>query len=73
MKSYAKVMNDTYALADEKGKASPNAWLDLDGIWWPNPHYKGESVAHPECDTEFHPPKGPRLRERFQKHLAGKK
>ena len=71
---YSDVINSAYDHAEEIGKnQTDTAWLDLDGVWWPNPHYKGESVCHPECDPEttdgrqWNPPFGPTLRERLMR------
>jgi len=54
---YAEVVDSYYEKAEVLGKDNPNAWLLITKVWWPNPHYKGEPVKHPECDTVYHPPK----------------
>lgn len=69
---YEKVMDRMFKMAESMGKKCPNAWLNIEGIWWPNPHYKGEPVCHPEADpatasgANFNPQKGPSLLERMQ-------
>lgn len=69
---YSEVMDDYHTRATLEGASKQDdAWLDMDGVWWPNPHYTGEPVAHPECSTEFHPRKGPSLRERFEAFKRG--
>jgi len=53
---YAELIDKMYRLAQEEGKKTPDvAWLNLTEVWWPNPHYHGKPVAHPECDSVFHP------------------
>lgn len=72
---YPEVLDCAEALAEKQGAEVPEqAWLYLDNAYyWPNPHYKGEPVCHPELDPEtadgmqFHPRKGSSLRERFLK------
>ena len=65
---WVDVMDDMWSLAETIGKDVPqSAWLDIGGVFWPNPHYTGEPVAHPECNTEFHPQKKPTQRKRFLK------
>ena len=54
---FGQVMDDYAKKAEEVGKDSPSAWIYVDDVWWPNPHYTGEPTAHPECASEFHPPK----------------
>jgi len=48
---YATV-TDNYARAGELiGRHSSDerdAWLNLNGVWWPNPNYTGKEVIHPE-------------------------
>ena len=59
MSEYSKVMDDYYELAEQQGLSQPDtAWLDINGVWWPNPHYKGEPVVHPEdpTGTQTNPP-----------------
>lgn len=50
-KEYHEVLDDYASWAERVGKHSSHpddAWLDLGGVWWPNPHYSGEEVIHPE-------------------------
>ena len=55
---YAKVLDRMYKQAEVDGlEHEDDAWLMIDEVWWPNPYYDGEPVAHPECSTVFHPPK----------------
>jgi len=70
MSEYSNLMDKMYGLAEQEGADNLNvAWLYIDdAYWWPNPHYTGESVAHPECATEFHPTKGPSVKERFKRY-----
>jgi hypothetical protein len=59
MSEYSNCIDNMYNKAEIEGlKCLDTAWLDLDGIWWPNPHYKGESVNHPEdsSGTQTNPP-----------------
>ena len=69
MSEYSRLMDRMYVLAEEKGKGVNDAWLIIEDVYWPNPHYVGEPVAHPESETVFHPPKEKEsLKERFRKH-----
>lgn len=80
MKEYHEVINCSHELALEQGKACPDtAWLYLeDAYYWPNPHYKGEPVCHPELDPEtadgmqFNPRKGLTPRERYEQAKSAK-
>ncbi len=55
---YAELMDNMYKQAEIDGlEHSDDAWLMIKEVWWPNPYYCGEPVAHPECDTVFHPVK----------------
>ncbi len=54
-KSYDEVQEDYYKCAERIGLHSndpEHAWLDLNGVWWPNPHYTGEEVIHPELKKD---------------------
>ena len=63
---YGEVMDQYYTKAEKAGEKYPDfAWLDLDGVWWPNPHYKGTPGPHPEDSNVFHPAKGLTARERY--------
>jgi len=68
MSEYSDLMDKMYALAEEKGKHSNEAWLDIDGVYWPNPYYKGKPVLHPESDSVFHPTNAVSLKERMQNY-----
>ena len=66
---YAKVMDDFYSRADKLGKDQMDtAWLSIEGIWWPNPHYKGEPIANPDDPSgrETNPRTTPSLREKYE-------
>ena len=63
---FAEVLDHMYSLAESVGRELPqSAWLEICGVYWPNPHYTGKPVPHPECDKTFHPEKRPTQRERF--------
>ena len=56
---YNNSMIDMYELAEREGVHQLNtAWLFINDVYWPNPHYHGEPVAHPEDPdgTETNPP-----------------
>jgi len=73
MLAYDELMNKMYSLSEQVGQDQVGtAWLSLDGVYWPNPHYNGEPVAHPESDTVFHPPIGSTVKERYKEFLAKK-
>jgi len=77
VKEYHEVLDDAHDMAEKVGAATPDiAWLYLeDAYYWPNPHYKGEPVCHPEAGPASKDPgswnpqlKTPSLRERFKEH-----
>lgn len=71
MLAYDELMNKMYSLAEQKGQDHlDEAWLVIEDIHWPNPHYNGEPVAHPESDSVFNPPIGPSVKERYKAFLA---
>ena len=46
---FAEVMEEYYDWAERVGIEKPDEpWLDLDGVWWPNPWWSGPEVKHPE-------------------------
>jgi hypothetical protein len=49
---FNEVMEEYYELALEAGKTSDDAWLYIEGVWWPNPYYGGEPIKHPELANE---------------------
>ena len=58
MSEYADLINSSYDLAEIIGlDQAQNSWIIVNHVWWPNPHYTGEPVAHPECNWVFHPEK----------------
>ncbi len=80
MSEYSNLMDECYTAANNDGKDKPDtAWLTINGVWWPNPHYKGEPVPHPEdlvntSPQNFNPPLVTEdLRTRYLKHRESKK
>jgi len=48
---FGAIINDYEEWAEREAILSedPNdAWLNLGGVWWPNPLYCGDDVKHPE-------------------------
>jgi len=73
MLAYDELMHKMYSLAEQKGQDHlGEAWIMIDDVHWPNPHYHGKPVAHPESSTVFHPPVGSTVKERYKEFLAKK-
>jgi len=67
---------DLYELAEDEGIRHLNtAWLFLNDVWWPNPHYHGNPVANPDDPSgkETNPPTRPSLSEILAQRLVGGK
>lgn len=52
---YVGVLNNMYEKAEELGRTTSEAWLLIEEVWWPNPHYTGNPVQHPQSEHVFHP------------------
>ena len=49
--NYSDLMDKMYAKAHKLGKLSKHsteAWLLINEVWWPNPHYKGKQIPNPD-------------------------
>ena len=76
---YSGVIINMYELASDLGKHEPDtAWLEINEVHWPNPHYKGEPICNPDAGPnckdgqQFNPKIGPSLRERYEAHKKAK-
>jgi len=49
MSEYSNLMDDMYEIAEREGISQlDTAWLFINEVYWPNPHYHGKPVNHPE-------------------------